>query len=181
MKCTGATWKRRGRSTERVDGGGSGRVNRVRIYVDIGAPKESAADSMFWPPATALLLAELLMAARYRVEMIAVGLADCVTEDHEHSVLFQVTLKQFDQPLNISSLTPITLAGYWRIYGFQSIFSLPIKVSFELGWSTPISPAALRHTDNRGIYTIILTNDIRTKADAVLIMSQFVRSLNENS
>ena len=94
---------------------------KITLLVQVGAQGSVHADRMFWGPVSALLLAEELVKARYAVEIIAVQPAGgCVSNNAQIAFTWGlIKLKHFSQPLNLNSLSMMTLGGFHRYFGFK--------------------------------------------------------------
>ena len=92
---------------------------RITLVANIGALGDVTADELFWRGASMLKLADALTEAGYTVKIIAVSSADKISADGFMDGWFQVTVKEFDQPLSVNSVASvICLAGYFRTVVF---------------------------------------------------------------
>ena len=91
---------------------------KITLLVQVGANAGVHADNMFWGPVTALVLAEELVKARYAVEIIA---CSPVTSPFvsKNERLGMIKVKNFHQPINLNSLSIMTLGGFLRYFAFK--------------------------------------------------------------
>ena len=89
----------------------------ISIFTNFGGTWAKSGEEMFYKGAAAAVLADILEAAGYRVEIICYGIFKGVYENHPGQYdYFEFPAKRADEPLDLNRLTALTaLAGTLRI------------------------------------------------------------------
>lgn len=108
----------------------------ITLVANIGDNCGTQADELFWRGAATLKLADALSAAGYAVRIVGVASMNRIDEAATVGGWFQVTIKDFNQPLSLNSVaSSLCLAGYFRTVVFAWICSVDKAVSYSLGQS----------------------------------------------
>jgi hypothetical protein len=150
---------------------------QITLYAQMGQGAAIRSSTVFWRGAAVLKLADLLMEAGYKVEIMGVD----VTERggiNGQWIIDIVRIKHSDDQLNINSLAvPLCLAGHARLYGFQAMLSVTdFQVSQGMGKASDMPKVLL---EDGAI--IVPKMGIDSAETAIEWVSKTIKSLEENS
>jgi hypothetical protein len=100
----------------------------LAVVVQVGAPASYAAETLFWPGAAAVALADLLENAGDRVEVW--GVSSSVNERNDPGCFHAVCLKAAQAPLDLATLTNAVGGWFIRTAWYQTRWS-------EAGYQRP--------------------------------------------
>lgn len=146
----------------------------LTINVSIGGHCGRPASDFFWKGAVATILCDLLEESGYRVKLKGHNYScDTYVSDPNNSytdLYFETTLKDFNDPLNFERLVTTTaMGGFFRWYGFKTIWSLPIQATGSLG--TP------QETLPEDVKADILVSNIYSSMEAIVFIERIIDKL----
>ena len=158
---------------------------KVTLLVQVGANSGTNASDMFWGPAAALALSEELTKARYAVEIIAVQPADGVFPNlGGRGYVGLIRIKNFNEPININSLSIMTLGGFHRYFGFKLRLLSTSKVKDTLGSTRSITDRYTQQMvmDNMPAGTTpVFIDRMRRESEAIAEINRVLGTLEEES
>lgn len=161
-------WSRRTRQV-RVAGGAS-----ITIGVSIAQSVGNNSEEQFWRGAAAVRLADILTDAGYQVRIMAYSKSTGYYVNGS-GMLFTVTVKEANQPLDLSAVASIVaLAGANRWYGLAQGHAEPYEV--DEGNGVPDSRYMLDEADFN-----ITKSSISTREDAERFINNALVSINEKT
>lgn len=110
------------------------RISKVEVWLQVVGHCHERASDMFWAPATAVALAEVLQRKRFAVQIMSCSLQRSAFIDNFNDYLMTTTcLKSFSNTANVEELAISALAGNFRYYWFLAFCSVDRKLSRGLG------------------------------------------------
>jgi hypothetical protein len=138
---------------------------------------------MFWRGAVANVLADAIAQSGRAVRIVGywcVGNLACGKKtgfDNKH--VFATVVKDFQEPLDMIRLFSITaLSGYFRIYGFKAMCSVPQKVNGGLGQTKPYEDGDLEHFLGESDGVEIEISQIWSESQAKTRLEQFRKEMS---
>ena len=100
------------------------------LVVNWGGNSNQSSDSLFWSGAVAIILADVLENAGYRIELVG-----CITSKHDAGYsATSVTVKELDEPLRTDVIAgTLCEAGVFRTLGFLAMQASDVKIEGGLG------------------------------------------------
>ena len=110
------------------------KINKVEIWIQIGASSLVRGSDMFWSPATALALAEILQRKRFSVRIMGASLVyDIFLDGLNDMMLISTCLKRFSNQSSIEELAFTAFPGNFRYYWLLAFCSVNRPVIRHLG------------------------------------------------
>ena len=125
------------RRMERVKAKGK---KKIHLVIDIVDNAKVKSEAVFWNIAASLVLAKRYVKAGYTVKITASYYAENLINSAT-PFLAEITMKNYDRPVNLDSLSILALSGFFRYYGLKSCAALeaPIKSSFGRAARPPLA------------------------------------------
>lgn len=151
---------------------GRKRGKKVTIAVEMSASGGRHGEQLFWRGATATFLAERLTNAGYSVEVQGVITNTDAYPNGPRGSVVSITLKAYDQRLNLESLVCATgLSGFYRYYGFLAKSCLPRNVSCGMGTEYSMMHLGVPKHIQKNADHIVYVKDVWSEYEAV----QFIK------
>lgn len=153
--------------TRRMSRAGTNRT--INLMVMLGDSAGVSSEKLFWRGASALKLADALVASGYNVGIIgAVTSKGCANSKDVDMAQF-VEIKATDQPLDLSALAALTaMPGWFRTSGFAGIVTACDLVGDTQNWGlgSPMNDKAGEFASMLGIENVFIQTNVNSQEQA---------------
>jgi len=151
---------------------------RLTLWIDTSTNAYRNPEEMIWRGAAAVIIADLLEAAGFQVEIFGVAGTDN-TFHNGNNFRLAYRMKRHDQPLDMSSLANAVSGWYYRTVAFQAYYGEKSKVRRNLGFPCKLTaePELVEALGNP-VDPIIIA-DVWNQADAADLVRRIVARFQE--
>lgn len=146
--------------------------NNVIIVIDPVASASVESTEAFWRGAAAVMIADMLMQSGRSVKIVVGAAAQKIFTDRHRRMKssFTMTIKEFDQPLDMETMALVTSVGFFRGYGLKAYAEAPYPINDYFGYpGTVVLHSSL--VNDLSSLVIKVNSGILTKAQAVHLLN----------
>lgn len=156
----------------------------ISIEVAVGGNSHQSAEKLFWCGVGAVVLADALEQAGYRVELWGSHYTKALSSapNGQWGILNRCRLKEAMEPLRVDTIAALTAhAGIFRSFGFYAMMAVPQALGSNHGSSRSIKNP-IQYASELGVAfkPDVLVSNVYSKEDAVKMIKEALERLTQD-